>query len=67
MLLLALPQRVWQYNAGCGPAVFMQQGCAEALLPRGDDAAVLQCLLYASTTTEDSAARLKNRWPPDVS
>ena len=56
MLLLSLPQRVWQYNAGCGPAVFMQQGCADALAAK----AMTQlccCVLYASTTTVIHASR----------
>ena len=53
MLLLSLPQRVWQSNAGCGPAVFMQQGCAEAFAA-SVDAAVLPSPMYQP---QDSALR----------
>ena len=41
--------------------LYLCSRCAEALAA-SVDAAVLPCLLYASTAMEDSAARLKNRW-----
>ena len=51
MLLLSLPQRVWQYNAAVVLLYLCSRDARKRWLPRGDDAAVL-LESYAYTTAE---------------